>query len=580
MIYFYKQKQKLFCFFTFMLIPILGAQTSLAHSAHGGEAPIEVYENLLHKISQLDIQDTDQNAAIGVSFKEPGFFIGKKWVAIDNAFWDLTNHIAQMYLRELHTACEDCTLPNPQDLELEAKNLIARGWLEKKGIAIKDAILYRYVGEFTGLGARYGFVAGAAKVAGELMEDALLVIFKMPGAHFLCEAITLFISYNAKTVFSYARSWSYASYFNSNSLINPIRLAVTSYYVRKSLKKAQLEVPEFTIDFDELHHLKEESPDKKWIYRLTNTHRMDQFLKILDKKIKKLKSQNKDTEELKAILRFRSKIYNGKRFKRFFLLKKRNSALTLSSFSPDLRPLTKGSHFWLLEVKNESLGSITKIEGKNEVEQLKKSLANEELFAKSQQDITTRTQLAHFSDRQSQMWAASIFKTIDEISNPQLTRKKRLFQLQFMESFIGHVVPHIFNEIAEHSVEELPTKERSFKDVFAFQWRMNKIMRFTDQFVDIMRIAAISKSVDDITFKFHARDYFLLLLKTYNSISTFEHFDTKAALQTNISSLSDQLENLQASQFWVEKRTQPTLIPNWIQRLGLARPRCESIYTH
>lgn len=542
---------------------------------------MEVYEGLLEKISALNFKDVDTHGHIKTLFKEPGFLWGRKWVPIDNAFWELTNQISQVYLEELHKACGTCVLPHPNEIEAEAKNLIAQGWLKKKSVGLKDAILFRYVGEFTGLGARYGVLAGAAKVAGELMEDALLVVFKMPGAHFLCEAITFMIAYNSGSVLSYLRNFTYAKHFNSNSWLMTVRMAVTAHYVRRSLSRARIEIPEFSINLKELEHLKEEAPDNKWIYRLSGRHRIDSFIAVLDRQIQKLKLRNQfgsAQKEVKAMIELRERVYNGRRYKRFILLKKRNSARTLSPFATDLRPITQGSHFWMLEVKNEILGPITQLDGEQELEKMKKSLMSEDILRQMQDDVISRQQIEPFDTESSKLWGAALLQSLDQISDISASPKTRYFKLQFLESFLGQVLPRIIGEIAEHGVEELSPKEKVFKDVFHFQWKISRLSYFADQYVDFVRSASLAKTRQDLTLKYHIRDYFLELLKTYEEISRFSHFDSRENLLYSSQKLSVLLDNLNANRFWIEKSTQPTFWPNMFHRFGLGAPRCEDIY--
>lgn len=562
----------------------------MAHSeVTGDEVSIEHYANFLERLGRLNIEDANESRTIRANVKVsslPFFnFAGSK-VYIDNAFWDLADELSRIYVKEIKEACAECVMPSIEEVRAEAKKLVARGWFLTKAVALKDAMAYRYAGQFIGLGAKYGTASGIAKIAGELMEDAMLVIFKMPGAHFLCEAITFIIAYYSGATLTGARALMYAKYFNRNAISNLVRLGVTSYYIRRSLKRMNLEVPEFKIDPALLEEFKEERSERKLTYRLTGRHRVERFLQKLEAdieskraRIERLKSNpdnlsrkqqetllKAETEGLHASLTVKKKVFDGYRYKRFLLLKKRNSGRTMHSFAEHTSELFKGSNFWLLELKNEIFEPNVIAEAEKEHRVLERS------FERSMQELSldsiTKYQLEQIEGERAKEVVAHVFNTLDKIGDKSGKMNHRYLNATFMEAFFGHVMPKVVDTIIERSLAEMDKSEKSFREVSRLQWRAGRMTYFTNIFVDFVRFSAFDKKNADPTMKYSIRDYALRLLQAYSGFSEFSNIQSLDDVRRASEYLHKQNFDLNADRFWLDKDRSPHLLPEFIRNIG------------
>lgn len=576
-----------------------------AHSTSTGEEPgIENYLNILEKLGHLNIDS--QSATRSMQARAninhfPFFNIGGKSVYIDNAFWDLADELSRLYVREIKANCNDCQMPSVEEIRREAQSLVAKGWLTTKATAIKDAVAYRYAGEFIGLGAKYGTASGIAKVAGELVEDAMLVVFKMPGAHFLCEAITFVIAYYSGAALTTARSLFYSKYFNQGRLSTLVRLGVTSHYTRRALKRLTVDVPDFRINEELLQEFKEEHKDRKLTYRISGRHRVESFLKKLERdiankrhRIERLQQslqQNPDQlsrrqqqtlikaeqEGIETSLKIKKKVFDGYRSKRFLLLKKKNSSQSLGQFAQDSRHLFRGTEFWFFELKNEIFEPNVHLEAARgrQVEQN----ATRALREITQNSIT-RHQLQQFENERSKEVAAHIFQTLDFIGDKNQKTSQRYLNVQFFEAFYGQVLPRLLGEVVEHSIEDLDKSERRFRDVSKLQWKAGRLAYFTNIFVDFVRFSAFDTKNADPTMRYHIRDYALQVLKAHADFAQFEDIKTAEDIRRASDHLNQKITELNSSRFWVEKPHKPRLLPDFLGVIPGLRgvALCEAIY--
>lgn len=568
----------------------LSPHRAWAHSEVSNEGvSVEHYANILEKLGHLNIESSTETQTLRANVKIssfPFFNVGGQRVYIDNAFWDLADELSRLYIKEIKQACAECVMPSIEAIRAEAQNLIAKGWVTTKALAIKDAVAYRYAGQFIGLGAKYGTASGIAKIAGELVEDAMLVIFKMPGAHFLCEAITFVIAYYSGATLTAARSLMYAKYFNRNAISNIVRLSVTSYYIRRSLKRMQIEVPEFRIDPSLLEEFKEEHREGKLTYRITGRHRAERFLEKLEKdiegrraRIERLKSNadklsqkqqqellKVEAEGLHTALTIKKKVFDGYRSKKFLLLKKRNSARTLHSFAPNTSDFFKGTNFWFFELKNEIFEPNVITEAEIEHRVLERSI--ERSLRDIQLDPITRYQLDQIEGERAKEVVAHIFNTLDRIGDKNGKMSERYLQVTFLEAFFGHVLPKLVDTIIEKSLADVEKSERSFREVSRLQWRAGRMTYFTNIFVDFVRFSAFDKKNADPTMRYNIRDYALTLLKAYSGFSEFSDIHTAQDIKRASDYLINQNRILNEERFWLEKARSPHLLPEFIRNFG------------
>ena len=576
--------------FSLLLIHVLPHKNAWAHSEVSNDGvSIEHYASILEKIGHLNIESSTETQTLRANIKIsplPFFNVGGSKVYIDNAFWDLADELSRLYIQEIKQACAECVMPSIESIRAEAQNLIAKGWLTLKALAIKDAVAYRYAGEFIGLGAKYGTASGIAKVAGELVEEAMLYVFRMPGAHFLCEAITFVIAYYSGAALTTARSLLYAKYFNRNAVSNLVRLSVTSYYIRRALKRIEVEVPEFRIDPELLKDFKEENSERKLTYRITGRHRAEAFLQKLEvdlekrrARIENLKSNpdnlskrqqeqllKAELEGLHSTLSIKKKVFDGYRYKRFLLLKKRNNPKTLHSFAPSTSEIFKGTNFWFFELKNEIFEPHVITEAEKEHRALERD------FVRSLKEINldsiTKYQLDQIESERAKELVAHIFNTLDKIGDKSGNMTQRYLQATFLEAFFGSTLPKIVDVIIERSIADMPKSERSFREISRLQWRAGRMTYFTNIFVDFVRFSAFDKRNADPTMKYNIRDYALKVLEAYSGFSQFSEIHSTEDIKKAADYLLEQNRVLNEERFWLEKARAPHLFPEFIRRIG------------
>lgn len=578
----------LLCAFAFLWI----FPTSLSH-AHseftGDEISIEHYMNFLERLGHLNIESEVETRTMRASTNIthfPFFNIGGSKVYIDNAFWDMADELSRIYIREIKQSCAECVMPDIEQIRSEAQNLVAKGWFTTKAVAIKDAMAYRYAGQFIGLGAKYGTASGIAKIAGELVEDAMLVVFKMPGAHFLCEAITFVIAYYSGATLTAARSLMYAKYFNRGRISTLVRLGVTSHYIRRALNRMTVEVPEFKINESMLEEFKENNTERRLTYKISGRHGAERFLEKLESniaakraRIERLK-QNPDNlskrqhetllkaeaEGLHTALTIKKKVFDGYKYKRFVFLKKRNSAKSLHTFAEHTSELFRGTDFWFFELKNEIFEPNVITEAEKDYRAIERSA--ERALRESSSDSITRYQLSQFESEKGKELAAHIFNTLDKIGDKNGKMSTRYLNVTFLDSFYGSVLPKIMHEVVERSVADLDKSERTFRDVSRLQWRAGRMTYFTNIFVDFVRFSAFDKKNADPTMKYNIRDYAIKALEAYAGFSQFGNISTAEDVRKAAEYLHQQNRILNEERFWLEKASQPHLLPEFIRNIG------------
>ena len=224
--------------FTFVLVPSAGIGHEVASDSF--EKTPELYADLIYNISELNIETNEQagssdiQAYINSNRGVKRLVWGKNQVEIDDAFWNATDAYVRIYLNEIKKACEDCKIPNLDEVNAELEDVINKGWTSKIVMGLSNIVVERYGGAFINLASRYGFAAGVVKVVGELVEDALLVVFKMPNAHMFCEAITAFVAANTGAFNTFGRIIAHSPKMGATRTMALGRLAATSRVVKKS----------------------------------------------------------------------------------------------------------------------------------------------------------------------------------------------------------------------------------------------------------------------------------------------------------------------------------------------------------
>lgn len=583
-------------------------EQAYSHSEHTGDEPdLEHYLGIIEKLGNLNIEDTTSLKSLEASTRIaplPFFNIGGKRIQVDNAFWDLADELSRLYIHEIKESCNECEMPSVEEIQKEARDMVARGWLRSTAVGIADAVTYRYASQFITLASKYGTAAGILKVVGELIEDAMLVVFKMPGAHFLCEAITFAISYYSGAFLTISRAFTYPRHFKQGRISTLIRTAVASYYIRRSLKRLTIDVPEFSIDEEALAEFKDEHPERKATYKVTGRHRVESFLKKLEtsigkkrERIEALKTQNglsksqrekllrAETEGLQTTIKIKKKVFGNQRYKRFLLLRKRHQKDSLNEFATNTSPLFKKSDFWFFELKNEIFEPNVQLKAATEVEASTPRSRQRALDA-ILSDPVGAYQLSAFEDTNSKEVVSHVFETLDFIGSKDEKMTQRYFNFAFMEAFFGNFLQRLFSEVIEHNVEDLDRSERKMKSVSALQWHAGKIMYFTNIFVDFVRFSAFDTKNADPTMKYHIRDYALKLLQVYSDFSSFDHLETDEEIRSAAALLKEKVNELDRARFWEPKTHKHHLLPetvrnilyfNWLPWRSGA-PVCESLY--
>lgn len=619
---------------TFMVLTLIFSASFFAH-AHETESsdsiPFEeIYAEILSKAAALDYQEIPEHS----SNFEPHLIGAKKYllvgprtyVKIDNAFWDLADSLSKLYVSEFERVCEECRMPALDELQSEAKALVAKGWFSENSKKFKEVLAYRYAGAFVTLGGRYGPTAGVIKLVGELMEEVMLVVFKLPGAHIFCEVITAAIAVYAGKTNTLMRSFSLAQQSNMSFMSQPralARLMATSYVMKRSLKRMAIEVKRFEIDEHELEHFLEDEKESKLIHKITGRHRVRNFINKLAKKVEsKNRKNNSDQDEVSYFKELRRKSFEGHRYGMSIFLKKRKQTDSLGEFADNGGKLTRRTHFWVMGLTNDILDPLTELKSKSDgsivvndfessdlnrarpintdhgvqtagdleglsamsaediqTASLDQSVANDLISGPNADAITEHQLSAYPTEHPDNL--ARIFSSLDAITDYEgRSMRQRRIELAFFQSYMAGVVPRLMNDMVESVLGQYDPKDKRLLKVYGLYYKLGQIYYNAELLIDFLRFASVAKSSSDPFIKYHVRDYFSQIQETLGLIAEFENARQPNQLDDLVRNLDQRIKEISNNRFWIEKKSSLKFLPKIVsQPLGYVFHPIEKIKT-
>ena len=605
-----------------MFILLGGMPLAKAHevASDSFEKTPELYAELIYRISELNVE-TDRTAVDGQNSETAEgelsgiqavinsnrgvkrLIWGKNQVKIDNAFWNATDLFVKIYLDEIKKACEECKVPSLDEVSLELEDIINKGWTSKIVIGVSNIVVERYGGAFINLASRYGFAAGVVKVVGELVEDALLVIFKMPNAHMFCEAITAFVAANTGAFNTFGRVIAHAPKMGASRTMAFARLTATSRVVKKSLRRLTIEMPGFSIDDEALEEFIEENADNRLSHKIINfsahklegsrvqslshlgegiegfmakRHRLQKFLNKLEKaqekaKKKLLNAGPSEKEQIKRQLKtyatIHKKVFLEARYKRFFFLKKRKRTPSLISTAEKTKDLLRGSEYWFFSLKNEILEPNLKF-----IEGGEASVATGvEALDPIAVDMSER-----FSTRESsQAQLRKMFSTLDVVSDRSKNLKTRYQSFIMVESFVRYFLPNAVNTMVALKLDKI---DGGLKTKFALRKNVGNFLYETDLFIDTLRLVTVSKKHKNPLIEFYIRNYFTEILNFYNFLSQINNIKSLEELISFNKELKVKMKRLKSQRFWINKTLKSFSLSQLKSSIFRTPKVCESLY--
>ena len=602
--------------FVFVLISLFVSPDSYAREVENEsfEKTAALYSELINRVADLSFLPEMAHPSVRAKINTNGRFktliFGKNEVEVDSAFWSLADQTSKIYLSEIKKICEECNLPSLEDLNQEVESKVNSGWVSKILSTTSDTMIDRYGGAFITLASRYGTAAGVVKVIGEIVEDALLVVFKMPNAHIFCEVITAFVVANSGGFNTFIRSFMNAGNVGYKHFTLMASLAATSLSVKRSLRQLTIEVPAFEINDTELIDFIEANPDNRVLNRVGNAttyalershnhsinnlgehlknfvhsrHKFNLFInklmKAQDRLYLKLKarglsdSESKKAEnELKVYAYIHKKVFMERRYKRFFFLKKRKKITSLNSMSSKTNDLFRRSEFWFFSLKNELLEPVIKFRNK--------SVSSLEFQHKMADDPVSDYLTVNFSEsEESQKFLKSLFSNLDVISDSSKSKKDRYLNFILVESFMRYLMPNSLNELVSRKLSELSHQNIKRLTKYKLRRQVGRILYETDLFLDILRFTSVTKRHKNPLINFYIRQYFLDILDVYKFIASIgnRRIDQESLKIFN-NELGKKINNLKSKRFWIEKTEKSFSIKSLFSPLIRDGKLCVSLY--
>lgn len=554
-------------------------QVAKAHETETSDTiPFEsIYAEVLEKVAQLDFQELPENSHNFEAYirgSKKYVFVGpREYVKVDNAFNGLVSSIGKLYLSELQRACEDCILPTLESVNGEVEALIAKGWFSENSKRAKEILAYRFASAFVSLGGRYGKVAGVLKLVGELVEEATLWLFHLPGMHVLCEVVTAGIAIFAGKTNTLYRAFGddlsrYSNILGPAPTLRSIgRLAATSMVMRRSMKRMAIGVRPFEIDEDALSDFVEEEKETKLVYKLRNSiskntesHRVVKFLRYLQKKSDQV-ALNSKVDDPMYFHEMKRKTYRGSKY--FFILKERRRFNSIGAFADESGKLSNGNRsFWLVGLTNDVLDPLTNTkELQLDLSERLKVTENIEL------DSVTQSQVLKYSSTNPEA-AEDIFRSLDAITDYKgRSFKQRRIELAFFQSYISGVVPKLLNKMLVAVLDQFEDDKKRIMPIYDLFFKEGSVTYYAEQLVDFLRFAAAAKTELDPFTKYHVRDYYLKLNEALEIVALLKGSRSIEDVESINSLLKAKLHDLSASLFWIEKRSEVGFVPKSLKNV-------------
>lgn len=564
---------------------ILGTSLSaMSHGHHSERDPsleLEEYSRLLERIGSLEFESESQNLQMSVPFQK------------------LFSLAANDYIEFLEGACDGCEIELSEEELLEkAKELIANGWFPANYQKAQKTIAIRYGSEFVNLGAVYGGVIGLLKVFFELVEDAALVVLKMPGLHVACEIITAVLAFASGGVATGWRSFSYAGHLNQSKLINGMKQLITSFPADKAFERIALQLGPYQLDSNSHGHLKNhwsqfvESPKEiqriERIIRDWNVVTEKHYQKIEDLKAKRdsatrqgrINSLTNSIEKLRSqppTFHVRRLDIEGRRhggLKTLVLalpvwillkLKKRNNKHTLPSLrSEGVNSKYRGTGLWMVPFINAVLDPALQGESQTflrEIDHFKAQIHVRD----SRRQISNIDSLLLDKGESLGIQRNSLqelFFDINEIFDFNKTSRERRLVQKNHSGFYRQVLPKLVNGLfsnwSDMVYEENP-RFKSVKKTLRLRWYVSRVSFFVNRFQDYLLAVSMGRRNKTKAFEAEqAKEYIIDIQRTILTLSQVHLNMSDQEVEDLKSQIKEDLRLLKANSFWIEK---PALVP-------------------
>lgn len=596
---FFLEKNSLFLTLL-LLVPI----KLWAHDAPSSGDPYEQayrYGILLEKISRFETNQTNNTLRKAAPFVK----ISGKNYYINNAFYELTEEILRLYTNELAELCPECRIPSPQEINQHTKELVAKGYFEHFKEHTVENIASPMGAEFVDIGARFGHMAGALKVAGEIAEEALLAVFMLPTAHFLCEIITLVIAARSGNVLTLYRTWKQAGQFHRNGLAQLIRLTATSWIAKRALRKLRLDYG--PVEVDPLLFSKDSAkdPSKEWLSEEIEDEK--QFRRFFKKSQKLLEKYQKNEQELltritkleekglstkkvnRQLTKLRKKmsqstavtrkIFEGRGYGVTFKFIKRRRFMTMFSGEPELNSTLKGSKAWIVPltatVIEPGFDFIENFNKDSMDSYIQRISANQSLSsAPIDQLLAQEASLRGLN----QTVTRGLFNEIDIIFDSSRSRQSRYIHATFLQSFVGEFLYQVAKSYLRTIRKEVINRDKSFRalgQILSLYWKVGQITYYANMYSDYIKSVTLLRSKNNFGLeKSFAKEYLLTLVESYEVLGELKEIPDLDNIKEINEKIKQRLRTLNARRFWIEKKATRSLLPvkqSLASLLGLGR---------
>jgi hypothetical protein len=437
----------------------------------------------------------------------------------------------------------------------------------------------------------------------EVAEEALLILFKSPGAHVLCNVITATLTAAARQVQITTRAFRFSRHHGGSGVYSLLAIAHLSRMIRKAQERVVFSsLPLDLSDSDSTHLNKAISVgssrapmrlegDKRERFVNWLTTRLDpidqeirelkeqQPLGILARhRIKKLESQREKLQTL------RRKVFEGRRYKRFFLLFSRKgnpkSLATDEGFAPRLR----GRFLWVIAAE---VGTFDPYMGAsmNFREAVDEMDITQNLAAKSLETDPIRREIAasfvEDHEHSDPAYVAEVLNDISVVFDPSVSKAQKYLLVRSLEAVVGSLLLATSKEVNDSiwdwavAKEALSGKKKLSSDM-GFWWRRGTLTRYFDQYFDFLRVVSVSRGgswSDCYWLQYDAMEYFLEMMKVLQVFNGFRSLEgDESSTQVLLDELQQRRKRLEDSQFWIPKRRHF----NWVP-LRKRPPRCEQL---
>ncbi|USN47759.1 MAG: hypothetical protein H6626_01310 [Pseudobdellovibrionaceae bacterium] len=561
------------------------------HAVNDDDSGLSRHVLVLKSATELVPDMLSHKTASGVM---PYVHVGGEKIYLNSHFWELVRGASQLYYEEIKEECVHCHVPHPEEVVEQAKELVAKGWLTHTSGRFANVAVDRYGRAFVGLGARYGVVAGVLKVVGELAEDALLVVLKMPGAHMMCEVITAALTVASSRLQTGYRAFRYGGQHHTGSWSTLVKVAYYGRKIRKAQNRVVFASPPFELDAAALELLDAQGPQKKSFFTSLEGGKRQQFLTWLKSQTQHLyeelqqlpppkdrtwrqKIQEKTLQKkLERVQTLHRKLVEGRRYKRFFLLVSRKGSPQYLNGSTEIERSLRGPWLWVLSAEAHFLDRVIIPENEQglEVSRFQSRPAGEEDFIRQ----SLAEQFVGSNDEAHKSFVSDVLNDIGLLFDSNISRNQKYMNLVSLEALMGGYLLRLSQKVNEQEWQEAVTESglEGFKKLSLnakYWWRSENLGYYFDQYFDFLRVVAVSPtSRFDGWAKYEAMEYFLLLLRTLSQIDVENLKEKSPASQQILDILKDQLQTLNGSRFWVPKKRVYRLFP-----LSTSPLRCEQL---